>query len=717
MNRSLNYILLHGFRHGGIQDLLTVSMNRYLKYILLLGLLVMDVNTFDVVKCCSETSSYDLESKTCRKKESTEAHFTKFPPTIFSLETGGAVTENITVTKTEIPNCTDGEDLTVVTAVGPGAADLALIKDDGSLYIGADTSQHSSYCMDDIEKLGQTIGLVALTCRPDPCSGKICVRSCGTKNEIYEEASNTFRNLEKDESVFSPSFSDRRQNKVNLVDGNDVVLIHGPPSCDRTIVYSGIARKEANDVCSTKAPKQEYHLQDDGQIYVGEHNFNHSRYCLRDTVDNMGTRVTDAVVCDHDSVEKRSVVKSLSDYIVPSLLFISEVFLLITFILHVIVPDFRKQIFGWMKMSTVASLFFAYLWLLTIMLSGPSLFDYTLLCPLLGFLMQYCFLAAFFWMSAMAIEVWSTFKQLRGSTDTDIRLRTQHRRFVYYNLYAWGGPAIISLVTIIIHLLPRASTCHLVTPGLGVEHCFFSTNWSKLFYFHGIIGVLLAANLVFYLASAYTLLFGIWASSGDSSGRQNTRQMLGIVVELFLVMGLTWSADIISWSVSWRLGRTYVGWETIILDSINSLQGILIFIVLVSKPRMRGMIRQHISPALKFFHSKPFDVVDSPTKQGTTTPNTKSTMYSLGAGSPGQMGSVSQGVVGSPSQAIESISRNNQSSTQVKRKSSSGVFDSLTPSWKRGSYNLAFHKSEYEEAEDEEALSSIKTISIAESKC
>jgi len=408
---------------------------------------------------------------------------------------------------------------------------------------------------------------------------------------------------------------------------------------------------------------------------------------------------------------------SLSKYIVPILLFISEVFLFITFILHVIVPDFRKQIFGWMKMSTVASLFLAYLWLLIMMLSGPALFDYAIMCPLLGFLMQYCFLAAFFWMSAMAIEVWSTFRQLRGSTDTDIRLRTQHRRFVYYNLYAWGSPAIISLVTIIVHLLPRASTCHLITPGFSVEHCFFSNNWAQLLYFHGIIAVLLAANLMFYLASAYALLFGIWASSSDSSGRQNTRQMLGIVVELFLVMGLAWVADFISFSVSWQKGRTYSGWEIIVFDSINSLTGIFIFIILVSKPRMRGMIRQHISPALKLFHSKPFDAVDSPIKQGTTTPHTKSTMYSVGAGSPGQVGSVSQGVVGSPSQAAESIARNNQSSAEVKRRSSSGVFDSLTPTWKRGSYNLAFHKSEYEEAEDEEALSSIKTISIAESKC
>lgn len=691
-------------------------MARCFKYLVVLGLFVSKVTSLKVVKCCSKNSFYDPESRTCRQKGSSDDHFTKYPPTIYSLETGGVVTENITVIKTEIPNCGKGDILRTVTALD-GAPDFVLFREDASLYLEQDESQHTDFCLDEVEMLGDTIGLVALTCGPDPCIGKICVRSCGREGEIFDESINTYRNAREDEKGFSPVFSDRNHNRVNLLDESDVAFIHGfPPSCKTNFIYSGDASQKVTDVCNLEPAQKEYYLQDNGLLYVKEHSFNHSRYCLRDTINNKSERVIDAVVCDHDTVEKRNLDQSLSDYIVPTLLFISEVFLFITFLLHVIVPDFRKQIFGWMKMSTVASLFLAYLWLLTMLLSGPSLVEYRVLCPLLGFLMQYCFLAAFFWMSAMAIEVWSTFKQLRGSTDTDIRLRTQQRRFIYYNIYAWGFPAIISLVTVVVHFLPQASTCHLITPGLGVDHCFFSTNWSKLFYFHGIIGILLAANLVFYLASAYALLFGIWASSSDSSGRQNTRQMLGIVIELFLVMGLTWSAEIVSWSRSWKLGRSYVGWETIVLDSINALQGILIFIVLVSKPRMRGMIRQHITPALKCFNTKPFDAVDSPTKQGTVSPNTKSTVYSLGAGSPGQMGSVSQGM-GVPSQGVESVNRNNQSSVEVKRRSSSSVFDSLTPTWKRGSYNLAFHKSEYEEAEDEDTLSSIKTISIVESKC
>ena len=51
-------------------------------------------------------------------------------------------------------------------------------------------------------------------------------------------------------------------------------------------------------------------------------------------------------VCDQTSPYQREVLAIISSNIVPALLIISEVFLLITFVLHVIVPDFRKQMFG-----------------------------------------------------------------------------------------------------------------------------------------------------------------------------------------------------------------------------------------------------------------------------------------------------------------------------------------------------------------------------------
>ena len=53
-----------------------------------------------------------------------------------------------------------------------------------------------------------------------------------------------------------------------------------------------------------------------------------------------------ARVCDLANPEDRRVIEVISSKLTPALLIISEVFLLITFVLHAIVPEFRKQLFG-----------------------------------------------------------------------------------------------------------------------------------------------------------------------------------------------------------------------------------------------------------------------------------------------------------------------------------------------------------------------------------
>jgi hypothetical protein len=41
-----------------------------------------------------------------------------------------------------------------------------------------------------------------------------------------------------------------------------------------------------------------------------------------------------------------AIYSALSSHVMPSLLVLSEIFLFLTFLLHVLVPEFRKPIFG-----------------------------------------------------------------------------------------------------------------------------------------------------------------------------------------------------------------------------------------------------------------------------------------------------------------------------------------------------------------------------------
>ena len=67
-------------------------------------------------------------------------------------------------------------------------------------------------------------------------------------------------------------------------------------------------------------------------------------------------------------------------------------------------------------MCMVASLFLGYQWFIIIFFGDSLLVNqHQGLCQTLGLLMQFSFLAAFCWMSAMAWEVWATFRQVRGT--------------------------------------------------------------------------------------------------------------------------------------------------------------------------------------------------------------------------------------------------------------------------------------------------------------
>jgi len=72
----------------------------------------------------------------------------------------------------------------------------------------------------------------------------------------------------------------------------------------------------------------------------------------------------------------------------------------------------------------------------------------------------YCFLAAFFWMNVMSVDIWRTFSgsKFRGSDG----LRT-HRK---YAVYAWGTAALLALAALTVDLFTEDGA---VKPSFGTE--------------------------------------------------------------------------------------------------------------------------------------------------------------------------------------------------------------------------------------------------------
>ena len=117
-----------------------------------------------------------------------------------------------------------------------------------------------------------------------------------------------------------------------MAQGTEVVRLHSAvPECEATVVY-----EEAGQLSL-----------DTGGLRLGHHTLGPAQYCLEDVVTEAGELRLVARVCALAEAAEDSELRAvISTKLTPALLIISEVFLLLTFVLHAIVPEFRKQMFG-----------------------------------------------------------------------------------------------------------------------------------------------------------------------------------------------------------------------------------------------------------------------------------------------------------------------------------------------------------------------------------
>ena len=162
-------------------------------------------------------------------------------------------------------------------------------------------------------------------------------------------------------------------------------------------------------------------------------------------------------------------------------------------------------------MSTILMLFARYL-ILTILklrLTFQSEEDYSeydesdqkgkSLCEFEALILQFTEISAIFWLNAMSHAVWLSFRSLQTVSRNfgSPKLGIFDKKFKWYALYAWGGPLIVSIVTITIQRLttnPEAANYY--TPMIDEVNdvCTIRSGLAPLFYIHIITGPVLVSE-------------------------------------------------------------------------------------------------------------------------------------------------------------------------------------------------------------------------------
>ncbi|XP_049767215.1 probable G-protein coupled receptor Mth-like 1 isoform X1 [Schistocerca cancellata] len=275
---------------------------------------------------------------------------------------------------------------------------------------------------------------------------------------------------------------------------------------------------------------------------------------------------------------------------------LGAIFLLATVLLYSCLPGLLARMHARAVVCHATSLLGAYV-ALAVMQTWPEM--PLPACSAAAFIVQYSFLAAFFWLNVMCLDISWAFSGLRslqgGAWDGD------RRRFWWFSAYAWGGAALVCAATAAVEFSDSVPKGAKLKPDFGAVRCWFRGREATLLFFYGPVAVLLLGNLSLFTYTAVKIVSAHKETQilnmvdgrrrGKSSGHsvyRKERQRLVLYTKLFGLMGLTWVMEIVSWAVG---GPAYYWYLT---DLVNLLRAVFLFYLFCCKRSVLRLLRSRL---------------------------------------------------------------------------------------------------------------------------
>ncbi|KAL0272487.1 UNVERIFIED_CONTAM: hypothetical protein PYX00_005433 [Menopon gallinae] len=420
------------------------------------------------------------------------------------------------------------------------------------------------------------------------CKVTRCLRKCCPKGQyLYNRNCTSFG---AEDMPLQPPVYDRNHQLLQNYDYTRFVLVYG-----NTCEYGWFVLEP------DLALQDTFLLMEDGTLvlpYDSSEPYYTDQFCFEHLSEPFrvvqNTSTLRALICYPYPEKENGKISSL----MPIGMIISIPFLLATFLVYSL-PELRN-VHGKNLMSHVGSLFVAYIVLVIVQIESTNLpLD---VCIAFGYIIQYSFLASFFWLNVMCFDIWCAFSgvwALKGEKkSTDIK------KYRIYSVYAWGIPAIISTITLVMQFAPGIPDSD-YKPDIGEYRCFFTREECRLAYFYGPNAVILIADVVFFILTAFKILavkketVAVFRGRDSRRNREASKQRYALYLKLFLIMGVNWIMEIISWAVA------EPKWIWYITDLANTLQGVLIFSFFVLNARAKSVLSHRLSSqTLKSFISR-----------------------------------------------------------------------------------------------------------------
>ncbi|XP_065360937.1 G-protein coupled receptor Mth2-like isoform X2 [Calliphora vicina] len=410
------------------------------------------------------------------------------------------------------------------------------------------------------------------------CKVKSCINFCCPFGKLYSANESSCVDAHNDfewPTTLNMTLSDGSLKTVNIF--QQYAIVHFRP-CNP--MYALEPQREPEDAWNIFANGTIFRHYDESYLSKLE-------YCMVPTMGNDTNATFYLNPANCDLSPGYGTMKIINAY---AMLF-SIPFMMLTILVYLAIPELRNQ-HGKSLVCYLFGLIVGYSMLCVNALSA-NIDVMGLPCKVIGYTAYYFFMSAFFWLSVISFDLWHNFRGTRG-----INRFQEKKRFAMYSVYSWGIPIIFLIGTWFIQ--ERVDIPYDWKPGIGGgEYCWINMlTWSGLVYFFAPIIGIIVANIIMFVMTAMKIhkvqreMARIMAREDSTRNLRNEKDRFGLFLRLFLVMGVTWSLEIVSYFVG-----ADKPWSKIfyVADICNAIQGFLIFMLFVMKKKVKQLITNRYS--------------------------------------------------------------------------------------------------------------------------
>lgn len=236
------------------------------------------------------------------------------------------------------------------------------------------------------------------------------------------------------------------------------------------------------------------------------------------------------------------------------------------------------------------------------------------LCTVIAILMHYAYLAAFFWMNVMAVDIFLTFSKglarSRGDKGTDFH------HFVTYSLYCWLSPACVVTTAVVFDFVPFETE---FKPKYGDVVCWISNSNALLYFFLVPLLITVFTNIVLFIFTARAIYLSDKTTSRILQRKQTCKLL--IYLKLSSVMGFTWVFACVA-----TFADLPPFWYLFVI--FNALQGVFIFLSFVCSKKVLKLLKNSKANCVMFCYTK-YDFSSGSSQAASTSARSTKTLLSI----------------------------------------------------------------------------------------